>query len=130
MKPVNQTKFGNEEGNCFAASIASILEVGLRDLPELNSYSNKNWFGDLWNYLRSHGYTYVGTIHDEERMLVYDKGVKGYYVVCGDSPRGFSNGHAVVYYKGKLAHDPYPTGNGILKFRYAFMIEPIDSITE
>ena len=35
MKSVDQTKFGYPEGNCLMACVASILEVGLDDLPDL-----------------------------------------------------------------------------------------------
>jgi hypothetical protein len=122
--PVMQTRFGNEEGNCFAASIASILEMKLEDIPELHSGINKHWFPILWDFLIKHKYTFYGTLHKEEDILAYDKGVKGYYLVSGDSPRGCARGHAVVYYKGKLAHDPYPNGNGVTKIWHALMIEP------
>lgn len=123
MIPVMQTKFGNEEGNCFAAAIASVLEVKLEDLPNLNSAQNKEWFRDLWNFLVSHGFSYRGDIHNEAKILAYDKGVNGYYVVNGKSPRGYSRGHAVVYHKGKFVHDPYPGGNGILSLDWALKIE-------
>ena len=44
MKPVYQTRFGEPHGNCFAACMASILEVGLNDLPDLDFLpAGRNW---------------------------------------------------------------------------------------
>jgi hypothetical protein len=124
MIPVMQTRFGNEEGNCFAASIASVLELPLHALPELSSTKEGSWFPILWDFLTKRGLTFSGTLYDVEKILNYDRGIKGYYVVAGESPRGHARGHAVVYYKGKLAHDPYPGGNGITVIKSAYMIEP------
>jgi len=33
MKPVDQTAFGPSKGNCLSASIASLLELPIEDVP-------------------------------------------------------------------------------------------------
>ncbi len=44
MKPVYQTRYGEPHGNCFAACVASILECGLADLPDLDNLpEGRNW---------------------------------------------------------------------------------------
>lgn len=39
MKPAMQTKFGEYEGDCFAACIASLFELPIEDVPDLCYYS-------------------------------------------------------------------------------------------
>ena len=128
MIPITQTIISNDEGtihgNCFPASIASILEVPIEEIPPLQNMG-KDWFPALFEYLTKKGYSFHGSLYTNEKILGYDKGIDGYYVVNGPSPRGFSRGHSVVYYKGKLAHDPYPGGSGLKELWSAYMIERI-----
>lgn len=39
--------------------------------------------------------------------------------IGGDCPRGLVRGHSVVFYKGKMVHDPHPSGEGITAIRSA-----------
>jgi hypothetical protein len=125
MIRVYQTIISDEEkgihGNCFPACIASILELRLDEIPKLQDMGS-NWFPVLWDFLISRGFTCFGTGRKEE-VGSYRKGVDGYYIVNGKSPRGFKRGHSVVFYEGKLVHDPHPSGLGLLDIRDFFMIE-------
>lgn len=129
MIPVFQTHISNEEtgvrGNCLWAAIASITEIPLIRFDGFEYMMEGSWFPPLWNILVEHGFTYQGMIRKLEKILSYNIGVDGYYVVCGGSPRGFKPGHAVVFKNGEMIHDPHPDGTGITSIDCAYMIERI-----
>ena len=125
MIPVFQTIVSDEakgiHGNCFPSCLASIMEIPLEQVPALQILGT-NWFPTLWDFLIEQGYEFHGT-GKKENALTYDKGIDGYYVVNGASPRGFKRGHSVVYKNGLLVHDPYPGGKGLQEIWSFFMIE-------
>ena len=127
MKPIIQTVVSNIEtgvrGNCLWAAIASVTEIPLDRFKGFENIMDGKWFPLLWDILLEYDYTYKGLIRDKEKILKYNIGIDGYYVVTGGSPRGFMSGHAVVYKDGKLVHDPYPSGTGITSIDNAYMIE-------
>jgi hypothetical protein len=56
MNPVNQTRFGNGSGNCFAACVASILEIPIEEIDPLILPANgSNWIDGLQSYLSERG---------------------------------------------------------------------------
>lgn len=55
LKPVYQTIFGKTNGNCFAACIASILEMDLEDVPHFCRGDNPEWMFDLNEWLYQFG---------------------------------------------------------------------------
>lgn len=109
MIPVYQTVFG-DHGNCFAACVASIMELRLADLPS----------------------EFVG--HDEWAEWLMARGMamktrkwpglpngqpwpeNTYVIADGDSPRGFLRGHAVVAFNGMVVHDPFPNAEAVTEF--------------
>jgi len=46
LRPVMQTRFGDPEGNCLMASVASILGIALDECPDLYEYEKRglNWW--------------------------------------------------------------------------------------
>lgn len=52
MIPVDQTKFG-DEGNCYQACLASILEIGIDEVPTFSSSSN--WVREVQQWLEQRG---------------------------------------------------------------------------
>lgn len=133
MKPVMQTKFTTEDmtvhGNCHAACIASILELPLEDVPALEDMGHE-WSNALSIFLIERGYCWHGTFwatddpdwwqHLTERC----KGVDGFYMVWGGSPRAHvKRGHSVVYQDGAMVHDPHPDGAGLRGVKSVLMIE-------
>ena len=126
MKRIMQTKFGLG-GNCQSATIATLLEKNIEDVPcfsegidlentskaEIDILYNQN----LRKWLRSLGYDTV-TFTDVEFFLDY---LKGYYLVAGQSPRGYC--HSVIYKDGELWHDPHPEGGGVIP-EYIDLIYP------
>lgn len=102
MKPTNQTTFG-EYGNCFAACVASMLEIPLEDVPNFYQDRPSGWWFDFENWLKDYGYFPI--ILSPKFVLPV------YYIVSGPASRGFS--HAVIYFDGELVFDPYPDGSGV-----------------
>ena len=118
MEPVFQTKFGgseapeSEQGNCYAACLASIFEVGLEDVPDFTgTIMGGGWFFVLQKWLKARNLS----------LLILDVGTK--FI---DLPAGYSiasvkshtlanpdDGHVVVLHNGQLVHDPQPKNAGM-----------------
>lgn len=124
MKPVSQSKLWTPDaplrGNCNAASLASLLEIPLWMVPpfedmrgDLQEERRNEWLHRMFGLAltRTHG-------HDVARLPEF-------YIACGPSPRGAADRiyHAVVYSAGELAHDPHPSGGGILDVEWTWHLE-------
>lgn len=119
MKPVMQSKLhahdGIHNGNCLAACIASIFELDLWMVPPFEDmYGRKDrseWATRFDDWLEK--------FFHMERVTqpCYQEGhTPEFYIASGMSPRGVY--HAVIYSKGKMVHDPHPSGLGIEKVDY------------
>ena len=120
MIPIDQRITG-EKGDCFTASLASLLEMPYESVPYFCGMG-EHWHEPFFNFLKEHGYEYHG-LQKKNRILELSKGVDGYYLVSGESPRGIKGGHAVVYKGLELAHDPHPSRLGIMGEPTFWMIE-------
>lgn len=114
MKPVMQTRYGYPDGNCFAACIASILELELDQVPVISSADDDHW--TRWQaWLRERGLMMITwPLHDPEGNLMWTPWGYG-LLACtppgadrGDAPEDRSVGHSVVVYEGEVVHDPHP----------------------
>lgn len=118
MKPVDQDIFINDPqgrvGNCLQACVASLLEKDLTEVPHFAALSDDTWFSEMCNWITDHGYEFDDTGDCVD--------FKNYVLAIGPSPRGVS--HAVIYYDGKLAHDPHPSRAGILDVKWAAIVRP------
>jgi hypothetical protein len=123
VKPVMQTirgrgpKFGEPPGNCLQASLASILELPLDQVPHFCaidpaddyawSTAMNAWLEDRFGlrviYLQPKGWT-----------------PEGYHLLDGESPRGSM--HSTVGYRGALVHDPHPEGGGVTDPRFGIFV--------
>lgn len=122
MIPVKQTKINDEDGDCFNACLASIMELPLERIPEFQKMGS-SWFVPFLEFLHEQRYEYLGTKYGEEKIRAYRGGIDGYYIVGGGSPRGFSRGHAVVFKDGEMVHDPHPDSTGLTEIKEAWIIE-------
>lgn len=136
MIPVTQTKVvvrntaGEivQNGNCYAAAIASILEVPITEVPNVEvffKFENGPWIETMLAFLNLMGWELncddrFKVFHDikfgadeGKRSEYMDHCVNKYYLVSGPSARGVH--HICIYKNGKLVHDPHPTKEGILK---------------
>lgn len=119
MKPVEQTKLhipGEINGNCMCAAIASILEIGIEDVPHFEDMSDGKWYLELRRWLKKKGY----------HLITYDKEVylPGYFIAHGPSIRGFE--HSVVYKGTEMVHDPHPSKVGLEKVKSIWALLPLD----
>jgi hypothetical protein len=98
MTPVDQDVFGEGKGNCWAACIASLLDLPLSEVPNFcgEPERNDNWFKDTDEWLKQRGYRIIGF----EGATGISMGEGAYALVTGPSPRGnFS--HVVVWESGR-----------------------------
>lgn len=132
MIPVTQTKVvvrnSNGDivvhGNCWAACIASILEVEINQVPNVEVFFDRNdgfWSHVMDKFLGGKGYEII----TDSRYNYYHKlkndfsqeAVKArqelndtFYMGYGMSPRGVL--HSCIYKNGQLVHDPHPSKDG------------------
>lgn len=110
MKPVRQTKYGPNEGNCLESCFASILEI---PLSEVGYFGGDDVFEDnMAKWLAKRGLIYVlvnGPDFMENEMLqaMFAQG-DVYHILEGISPRG--GPHAIVGLNGKPVFDPHAEG--------------------
>lgn len=120
MKPVTQTTFGADHGNCYGAAIASILEVPLEALPDyMGEYkAGRDWHGLLSAYLyRHHGVMLM----EVDRRLTPFVQPKGWHLLNGMGPRDLP--HSTVGRDGELVFDPHPDRTGLVKVEsYEFLV--------
>jgi len=111
MKKIYQSKFGNE-GNCFAACIASILEIELDSLPFLADFNDnwKDYLNALNTNLKSRFNLFIEyTTHENWESIFEDSFKDSYYIVSGESDQEGLE-HAVIFKNGTLQHNPNPNG--------------------
>lgn len=132
MHKVFQSNTSCTEGDCFAACVASVCELALKEVPADLGHSRegRNWFHRTIEWLRERGYAwlYISNPSDNEknffRIMIPNK---VYLIVSGTSPRG-THRHSVIYgYDDKtgemgMLHDPHPEGTGIETFMDALLI--------
>lgn len=115
MKPVTQTVTG-PKGNCWAACLASLLELDISEVPDLQAYDkHANWMHLTNEWLATFGYGFMEFTSEPEFFSVF--GLNTYHIICGPSPRRTEIetelSHAVVGLNGKMVHDPHPSGDGL-----------------
>jgi hypothetical protein len=120
--PVTQTKFwrpadhpeGRQHGNCQRAAMASLLEIGIDDMPPFETAIGAGTFWrSIYEWMSDQGLKLVTT----------GTAPKGYAMAYGPASRGVK--HAVVVIDGVLAHDPHPSGEGLLSVDLYDAIEPM-----
>ena len=112
MTPMKQTKLyskdGGHNGNCFAACVASILDLPLWMVPPFEEGFGRNeWYESRCDEWLKRMFNLKRVVMDGHQV---DK-LPEFYVASGKSARGVS--HAVIYSGGALAHDPHPSNSGI-----------------
>lgn len=149
MIPKDQTRLHRgdkpeERGNCFPAVIASILEIDVEDVIQIQEHYNEDdWHVKLTYWLGKMGYDYCSADHfkcfhpDLQHQLRWDTGEDvdeymerlrneykdQYYLVSGRSPRNKSINHIVIFKNGIMIHDPHPDKTGIETIENFTMLE-------
>ncbi len=101
MIPIEQTICTAPGGNCFAACVASILELLLEEVP---NFQSPDWLEEWQKWLRPRN---LGLLHFGHRLDPDAFIPRGYAILGADSPRGDWL-HAVVTYDGAICWDPSP----------------------
>lgn len=124
MRQITQTKLyrpadhpeGPQHGNCQRAAMASILEIGIDDMPPFEEAASAGRFWrQIHEWLEEQGITY--------RSFDASAPPEGYSIASGPAPRGVS--HAVVALDGKVVWDPHPSRTGLLKIEEYETIRPM-----
>lgn len=126
MTPVMQTKLysadGIHNGNCWAAALASLLDLPLWMVPPW-----EDMFGRGGGVYMDRTEEWLSKILGLQLVMLgghqVDKLAGKSYIASGRSLRGVL--HAVIYHDGKLVHDPHPSGSGILTVETTHHLEPV-----
>jgi hypothetical protein len=101
MRPVDQTTYGFNDGNCFSACVASILEKSIVEVPRFHGVSPS-----FLQWLARFGLS--ATLYKRANYVP-----RGYAVAAGTSLRFAGRMHACVAYDGAVVHDPHPSRDGL-----------------
>ncbi len=114
MKKVYQTKTGiNEDtgemhGNCYAACMASIFELSLDEVPDIDpNLEWSEWLAEWNQWLGQRGLYTISMCADDYVMRRHGW-PKGWSIGTVPSTRGDWT-HAVVCFDGMIVHDPHPS---------------------
>jgi hypothetical protein len=121
VKPVFQTRANFVDGNCFAAAVASILELdeipGIDPRPLGASEEELDKWREEWGAwfaargLRWYAYSWhcpqCNWKNAESEQLTE-------YAIASVTVNGDGGGHAIVFHRGVPVHDPLP-GSPFLK---------------
>jgi hypothetical protein len=118
VKFLDQTKLHSDSvrGNCVAACLASVLEVGIEEIPQFEDMG-EDWTRHVVGFLRSKG------LEVQAVQASHWQPASGLIALAfGPSPRG-SVHHAVIWLNGKVLHDPHPSRLGLESVEYFWVIE-------
>lgn len=109
MKRVEQTILYAPDGNCFAACIASILELPIENVPNFRGRDH-DWWHEWQQWLQPYNLALLGwssdDLGDEEVRADTLRG----YTICtvryDSSNEGIS--HSVVALNGEIVWNPHP----------------------
>lgn len=122
MKPVDQAITNSNNGDCFRACIASLLEFPLERVPNFMDAKPEEWFEDCAHWCMRRGFNIVDWHISEAERVAWILG--GYYIASGPGPRGCL--HSVVYLNGEMVHDPHISRDGIDEITHVTLLVPLN----
>jgi hypothetical protein len=115
MKPVTQTIFNTTRGNCFAACLATLLDVGIAEVPNIHDFEGDDWFYPLNQWLReTHSLVLLMIEADAyARKVWFPDGVP--FIASCDGAAGVRHAVVMAYHgmETKILHDPFPGNSGV-----------------
>jgi len=110
MIKVYQTRISHTDGNCAQATIASLLNLKLKDVPDfVRNHHTKPMNTEIIKFLRSKGFNTQYSIPPQK--LIRNRGINGYFYAIVRSQTFNNTQHAVVIDKNlNIVHDPNPNG--------------------
>jgi hypothetical protein len=145
VKPVDQTEFERGQGNCLSACLASILEIGVDEVPNFcraEEVAGPGWLVrlDEWLSFRGWGFVHLDWAEVGVHCILSDCWV----IAMGDVD-GCEEGHAVVAravivrwrtetegertthlcdYELRYVHDPHPRRTNLSQVRHVLVMVP------
>lgn len=109
MIPVEQTILGGSKGNCLEACVASVLEVGINDIPSFAPENPSDWFENLQRFVGTLG-IFAAHIPNDPKVnpIGFHIGVLDYL----EWHNSEATSHAVVCRDGAIVHCPHPSKKG------------------
>lgn len=123
MKPVLQTIFGRDNGNCFNACLASVLEIELSSIPYF--MHDDNWIEKYNQWLIENFGVYVLDVSTETPETT----LKGYHLIVGYNEISDCY-HSQVGFNGKVVHDPLGEIHNLKNTSYTIFVKHIGENTE
>lgn len=121
MKKLYQTKYG-EEGNCFAACVASLFEIGIDEVPFLGKDEEWEDYELRLNSFLSKFQLKITTFHltsSDCQEFIQDF-FADTYIITGYST-SINLEHAVITLNGEVVHNPNDKNDfELLEPQYAF----------
>lgn len=106
MIPVQQTDTTKERGDCHRASVASLFNMEIDQVPNFRLFSDDLWWDVFCGFIWSIGYQVVDTVVDDlELKPTIDN------CLLASIPSNYGNGYShqvVINTKGVVVHDPLP----------------------
>lgn len=119
-------------GDCFRASMATLLGMELEDVPHFMAYDPDGpdalvelapgiqcdrWYRDARHYLEARGIGIISYDLDQIRndgmdVMAFLRSYDVFYEIDVPSPRFENTKHSVIARAGKIVHDPHPSRAG------------------
>lgn len=111
----------NVQGNCMATCVACMLDLPVSQVP--NFVESGRTFDLLGEFLANRGYKFNGFwYYPPPDWAQRFRGVDGFAIVGGPSPRPYVNAHAVIYKNGVPFFDPHQDDTFTLGITRVFLI--------
>jgi hypothetical protein len=130
MKKIYQTKWDKDKGNCFQASIASLFELELNEVPDFcNEFKeyDKQWHEEFNKWLKRFGYCCL-TVVGSEKVINLPELRDCYLLACVENKDGIN--HSVIYKNGKIVHDPNFWADEKYKIKQLDLIIPLNPLNK
>lgn len=109
MTPIFQTIVDPERGDCMRATIASLFDLEIVQVPHFQLFKEE-WFSVMYYFLYALGYDYNGCGHPETTDPK-NCNVNGFCYAVVYSKTFIGSTHSVVMdASGVVVHDPNPNG--------------------
>ena len=120
MTPVDQIAPHQDHGDCLRASVASLFDLRIEQVPNFMLFEGDQWWHVCYAFIWALGYEFDESQHPKEAVPLADEAVNGYTLASVPSRNYENRFHSVVIdLEGNVAHDPDPhkhyQGENIIK---------------